>query len=310
MLPLSIPSPSKGVVHLGPLPIRGYALCIIAGIIVCVWLAERRWKHRGGRPGQVQDVALWAVPFGLVGARLYSLATDSDRYFGKGHAWWQPFAIWQGGIGVWGAIAFGGVGAWIACRRMGIRLPALADVLAPCILVAQGIGRWGNWFNQELYGKATTLPWGLKIDQEHWPTTVGGQNVSVPADVQHDVGTTHAYATFHPTFLYECVWDLGAAGLVFWLDRRFKLGHGRAFALYAMIYCLGRAWIEYLRVDSIEHTFLGLRLNDWTCLIVFLGALIYFVVSSRLRPGREQSLYAEGREPVAEEPSSNGAEGA
>ena len=301
ILSLSIPSPSKGVVHLGPIPIRGYALCIIAGIIVCIWLGERRWKARGGQPGQVQDVALWAVPFGLVGARIYSLLTDSDRYFGHGHAWWQPFAIWQGGIGIWGAIAFGALGAWIGCRRMGIRLSAMADVLAPCLLVAQAIGRWGNWFNQELYGKATNLPWALKIDQAHWPTTVGGETVSVPAGDRHDIGTDHAYATFHPTFLYECIWDLAAAALVIWLERRLKLGRGRAFALYAMTYCVGRAWIEYLRVDSIEHTFLGLRLNDWTCLVVFVAALVYFVVIGRKHPGRDESVYLDGREPAADD---------
>jgi prolipoprotein diacylglyceryl transferase len=301
MIALSIPSPTRGAIDLGPIPIRGYALCIVAGIIVAVWLCERRWAARGGRFGQMQDIALWAVPFGLVGSRLYSLATDSDRYFGAGHPWWQPFAIWQGGIGIWGAIALGTVGAWIGARRMGIRMPALADVAAPCLLVAQGIGRWGNWFNQELYGKATSLPWGLKIYQPHWPTSVGSTTITVPRADMHDVPAggvpdAQTWATFHPTFLYECIWDLAGAGLVLWLDRRFKLGHGRVFALYAMVYTVGRSWIEYLRVDSIEHTYLGLRLNDWTCLVVFLGALAYFVIAGRKRPGREESVYVEGHE--------------
>jgi prolipoprotein diacylglyceryl transferase len=169
----------------------------------------------------------------------------------------------------------------------------VADVLAPCLLVAQGIGRWGNWFNQELYGRATNLPWALKIDQAHWPTTVGSQKVDIPAADIHG-----SYATFHPTFLYECIWDLGAAALIIWLDRRFKFGHGRAFALYAMIYTVGRAWIEYLRVDSIQHTFLGLRLNDWTALVVFVGGLAYFVIVGRKHLPREESPYVDAQEPA------------
>lgn len=293
MTPLFIPSPHEGVWHLGPIPLRGYALMIIIGAIVCVIVGERRWRDRGGRPGFIQDMTIWAVPFGLVGARLYSLMTDSDRYFGHGIAWWEPFAIWHGGIGIWGAISGGALGAWIAARRAGVKLPVVADVLAPCLLIAQGIGRWGNWFNQELYGRATNLPWGLKIDQAHWPTTVGSQKVDIPAADIHG-----SYATFHPTFLYECIWDLGAAGLIIWLDRRFKFGHGRAFALYAMVYTVGRAWIEYLRVDSIQHTFLGLRLNDWTALVVFLGGLAYFVIVGRKHLPREESPYVAAEEPV------------
>ena len=271
MNPLFIPSPHQGVWHLGPIPVRGYALAIIVGAIVCVIIAERRWQARGGQPGFIQDLTVWAVPFGLVGARLYSVMTDSDRYFGHGVAWWEPFAIWHGGIGIWGAVSGGALGAWIACRRAGVLLPVVGDVLAPCLLVAQGIGRWGNWFNQELYGRATSLPWGLKIDAAHSPNGVAG--------------------IYHPTFLYECIWDLGAAGLIFWLDRRFKFGHGRAFALYAMVYTVGRGWIEYLRVDSVQHHLLGLRLNDWTALLVFLGGLTYFVVVGRRHLPREESPY-------------------
>ena len=301
MIPLFLPSPHQGVWHLGPVPIRGYALAIIIGAIVAVIIGERRWRARGGRPGFIQDLTLWAVPFGLVGARVYSLLTDSDRYFGhdaqgRALAWWEPFAIWHGGIGIWGAIAGGALGVWIGCRRAGVRVPVVADVLAPCLLVAQGIGRWGNWFNQELYGRATNLPWGLKIDYAHWPTTVGNQTVTVPVADQHNLSASglpneDSWATFHPTFLYECVWDLGAAGLVFWLDRRFKFGHGRAFALYAMVYTVGRGWIEYLRVDSVQHTFWGLRLNDWTALVVFLGGLTYFILVGRRDLPREESPY-------------------
>jgi phosphatidylglycerol---prolipoprotein diacylglyceryl transferase len=280
MTPLVIPSPSQGVWHLGPIPIRGYALCIILGVVVAIWIGERRWTARGGVRGQVSDIAIWAVPFGLVGGRLYHVITDPARYFGHDGNPVAVLYVWQGGLGIWGAIALGGVGAWIGARRYGVRFPPLADALAPGIVVAQAIGRWGNWFNQELFGKPSTLPWALKIDPAHRP----------PGYEQ--------YATFHPTYLYECIWDLGTAGLVVWLDRRFKLGHGRAFALYVMAYTAGRAWIEDLRIDVVEaNDVFGLRLNVWTSIVVFLGAAVYFVVSSRLRPGREESVWREGREP-------------
>lgn len=284
---LFIPSPSRGVWHLGPVPIRAYALCIILGVIVAVWYGDRRWQSRGGRPGQIADIAIWAVPFGLVGARLYHVITDHDLYFGKGKHPIQALEIWHGGLGIWGAIALGLLGAWIACRRYGIRLRPLADALAPGLLLAQAIGRWGNYFNQELFGRPTTKPWGLKIDEAHRPS--GYEN----------------FATFHPTFLYECIWNLGAFGIVVYLDQRLKLGFGRCFALYVMAYCAGRAWIENLRIDSVEyHDVLGLRLNVWTSIILFVLAGIYFVVAGRRHPApetREPSVYVEGREPEADE---------
>ncbi|MGW3565512.1 prolipoprotein diacylglyceryl transferase [Streptomyces sp. NPDC000941] len=263
-----LPSPPTGVIHLGPLPLRAYAFCIIIGVFVAVWLGSRRWVARGGGKHAVGDIAIWAVPFGLVGGRLYHVITSPDAYFGKGGEPIRALYVWQGGLGIWGAIALGALGAWIGCRRHGVPLPVFADVIAPCIALAQAIGRWGNWFNQELYGRATTLPWGLKIDP-------GNRPVSSP-----DV------ATYHPTFLYESLWDVGVAVLVLWADRRFKLGHGRAFALYATAYTAGRFWVEYLRVDEARR-FLGLRLNDWTSIVVFAGAVVYLVISARLRPGRE-----------------------
>ncbi|WP_374773533.1 prolipoprotein diacylglyceryl transferase [Streptomyces sp. NBC_01310] len=259
-----IPSPSTGVIHLGPIPLRGYAFCIIIGVFVAVWLGNRRWIARGGKPGTVADIAVWAVPFGLVGGRLYHVITDYQLYFGEGRNWVDAFKIWEGGLGIWGAIALGAVGAWIGCRLRGIPLPAWADALAPGIALAQACGRWGNWFNQELYGRATDLPWAVEI--------TAGPN--------RDAGT------YHPTFLYESLWCIGVAFLVIWADRRFTLGHGRAFALYVASYCVGRGWIEYMRVDEAHHI-LGLRLNVWTSIVVFILAVVYFVLSAKLRPGRE-----------------------
>ncbi|MGV9882901.1 prolipoprotein diacylglyceryl transferase [Streptomyces sp. NPDC003006] len=263
-----IPSPSRGVVELGPIPLRGYAFCIIIGVFVAVWLGNKRWIARGGRSGTVADIAVWAVPFGLVGGRLYHVITDYQLYFSEGRDWVDAFKIWEGGLGIWGAIALGAVGAWIGCRRRGIPLPAWADALAPGIALAQAIGRWGNWFNQELYGKPTDLPWALKI--------TSAEDGRVPG-------------TYHPTFLYESLWCVGVAVLVIWADRRFKLGHGRAFALYVASYCAGRGWIEYMRVDDAHHV-LGLRLNVWTAIVVFLLAVVYLVVSARTRPGREETV--------------------
>ncbi|MFG2984349.1 prolipoprotein diacylglyceryl transferase [Streptomyces sp. NPDC048258] len=260
-----IPSPSTGVIHLGPIPLRGYAFCIIIGVFVAVWLGNKRWVARGGKPGTVADIAVWAVPFGLVGGRLYHVITDYQLYFGEGRNWVDAFKIWEGGLGIWGAIALGAVGAWIGCRLRGIPLPAWADALAPGIALAQACGRWGNWFNQELYGRATDLPWAVEISEG--PNRVAG--------------------TYHPTFLYESLWCVGVALLVIWADRRFTLGHGRAFALYVAAYCVGRGWIEYMRVDEAHHI-LGLRLNVWTSIVVFVLAVVYLVLSAKLRPGREE----------------------
>ncbi len=269
LLPASIPSPENGVWNLGPIPIRAYALCIIVGIVVAVWVGNRRWVARGGAPGTVADVALWAVPFGIVGGRLYHVITDHQLYFGPGGSGWAgAVQIWQGGLGIWGAVLGGALGAWIGCRRRGIPLPPFGDAIAPGIVLAQAIGRLGNWFNQELFGSPTDLPWGLQIDPANRP--VGYE----------------AFSTFHPTFLYEALWSLGVFAVLIWADRRFRMGHGRVFALYVALYCLGRVWIEMLRIDT-ANTVAGLRLNVWTAVIVGLGAVIYLVVSARLRPGRE-----------------------
>jgi prolipoprotein diacylglyceryl transferase len=276
----SIPSPTQGVWYLGPIPVRAYALCIMIGIVVAVWWGERRFQARGARPGVVLDIAAWAVPFGIVGGRLYHVVTSWQPYFGPGGSPGEALLIWKGGLGIWGAVALGALGAWIGCRRAGVLLPPFGDALAPAIVLAQGIGRWGNWFNNELYGSATTLPWGLQVHE--WDSATG--RAVVGAD-----GRAVVLGVFHPTFLYESLWDLGTAGLLVWADRRFRLGHGRVFALYGLVYAVGRFWIEALRVDPANHV-LGLRLNLWTSILVAVAAVVALVLSTRSRPGREASV--------------------
>ncbi|MGB3676373.1 MAG: prolipoprotein diacylglyceryl transferase [Candidatus Nanopelagicales bacterium] len=277
-----IPSPSSGVWNLGPVPVRAYALCILLGIVVAVWLGNRRFAERGGKAGFITDAALWAVPFGIVGARLYHVATDYSTYFGPdGLGLAAAAKLWQGGLGIWGAVLGGALGAWIACRRSGVLLPPVADAIAPGVALAQAIGRWGNWFNQELFGSPTTLPWGLQIDPIHRPAGY------------------EQYETFHATFLYESAWCVLVAAVVIWADRRFQLGHGRVFALYVFSYCIGRLVFELVRIDNATLVF-GVRINVFTSIFVALAALTYFVISARLRPGREASVYRE--EPKKGEP--------
>jgi prolipoprotein diacylglyceryl transferase len=278
---LSIPSPSQGTWEIGPFPLRGYALCIIAGIIMAIWIGERRWVARGGTAGEVSDLAVWAVPFGLVGARIYHVMTDWQLYFGEDKNPVTALYLWRGGLGVWGGIAMGALGVVIGARRRGIRLLPVLDAMAPGVLIAQAMGRWGNWFNQELFGRPTDLPWGLEIDEAHRPSAYLDN------------------ATFHPTFLYEFLWCVAAFAVVIWADRRFRLGHGRVLALYVMTYTVGRFWIEGLRIDDVQLSdVLGLRFNEWTSIVLFLLAGAYFVWAGRKRPGREESVYL--REPVAE----------
>jgi prolipoprotein diacylglyceryl transferase len=270
----SIPSPSQGTVHLGPFSLRGYALMIAVGVLVAIAICERRLRARGQPPGLAADVATWAVPFGIVGARLYHVVTSPDQYFGRGGQPLRALEIWRGGLGIWGAVAGGALGAWIVCRRRGVGFAVLADAAAPAIAVAQAIGRWGNWFNQELYGRPTDLPWAVRITK----------NPQVPG-----------VELYHPTFLYESLWNLGVAGVLVWVDRRHRLGRGRLFALYVMLYTAGRAWIEALRIDDAHHV-LGLRLNDWVSVALFLAGLLVLL---RRRRGRAEPE-ADGPEPEPE----------
>ncbi len=276
----SIPSPSQGVWHLGPFPLRGYALCILTGIVIAVAISQRRWRARGGDPSAVLDVATWAVPFGVIGGRVYHVITSPEAYFGSGGKPIKALYIWEGGLGIWGAVLLGGVGAYIGCRRAGLLFPPFADAVAPGIIAAQAMGRWGNWFNNELYGRPTSQPWGLQIHE--WDSARGHA-------VQDSHGHPIVLGTFQPTFLYESIWDLAGFFVLVWADRRYKLGHGRVFALYCCVYTAGRVWIEALRIDPAEHI-LGLRLNVWTSIVVFLAGLIYLVASQLLRPGREVVL--------------------
>jgi prolipoprotein diacylglyceryl transferase len=275
---LIIPSPSRAVWEIAGFPLRAYALCIIVGIVVGMVIATRRWRARGGTSDTMEMVVAVAVPCGIVGARLYHVATDYHLYFGPGRNPVDALKIWEGGLGVWGAIAGGALGAWLVARRRQIRFLALLDTVAPGLLVAQAIGRLGNWFNQELFGRPTTLPWALEIDPEHRPAGF------------------EQFDTFHPTFLYELVWNLAAAVVLVLLDRRLRLGHGKVFALYVLLYTAGRFWIEALRIDTVTQI-AGFRLNNYTSLILFLAALVWLIWLARNRPGREQVV--EGPETPA-----------
>ncbi|MBM7775702.1 prolipoprotein diacylglyceryl transferase [Actinokineospora baliensis] len=293
----SIPSPDRGVWELDlgvfTLPLRAYALCIIAGIIVAIYWGEKRFVARGGQPGTVLDVAVYAVPFGLIGGRLYHVATDYYRYFGEGKNPLNALRIWDGGLGIWGAIALGAVGAWIGCRRKGVPLPAFADAIAPGIVTAQAIGRIGNYFNQELYGGPTDLPWGLEIYRR---VNEFGQE-----DPLNGVAIDHTLidgSPVHPTFLYELVWNLLIALLVVLLDRKLRLGHGRAFAIYVAGYTVGRGLIEMMRTDPATMV-LGLRINVWTSILLFLGALVYFVLAGRRGPREDLSVLTAPSQPDA-----------
>ena len=265
----AIPSPSSGAIHIGPLQLRAYGLCIALGVWAAVAVCSRRYARRGGDPGLITTIALWAVPAGILGARLYHVVTDYELYLPPRGQPLNALKIWDGGLGIWGGVAAGVlVGAQVA-RRRGANVGVLLDCVAPALPLAQAIGRWGNYFNQELFGKPTGLPWGLRIDVAHRPA---------------------AYATartFQPIFLYESLWDLCVVGIVLAVERRLRLRTGSLFAVYAAAYTFGRFFTEYERID-FAHRIGPLRLNDWTSVVVFVGALVTLVVFNR-RGGRSRS---------------------
>lgn len=271
----SIPSPSISYFEIGPVKIHFYALCILAGIALAVWLADRRLVARGAKPGVALDLAMWAVPVGIIGARVFHVLTHPGDYFYAGADLTAILRIWEGGIAIYGGLIGGAIGAWWGSRRAGIRFTAFADAVAPGILAAQALGRWGNYFNQELFGSATTVPWGLEI---------APGNPAIPAG-------TPAGTLFHPTFLYESVWAVIGVAVLLWLDRRFELRWGRLFGLYLAFYSVGRIFTESLRLDPSE-VFLGLRTNIWSALFGIALGLAIFLVQTRRKKNTDDWLFA------------------
>ncbi|MCC6269786.1 MAG: prolipoprotein diacylglyceryl transferase [Microbacteriaceae bacterium] len=282
---LSIPSPDPvwSQFQLGPLTIHTYALCLLAGMIAAVIITQRRLGRRGGQSGIVLDIVIWAIPLGLVGARFYHVFTHGGDYFYPGANLWSIFAIWDGGNALYGSLLGGAVGAYIGCRLVGIRFWSFADALAPGMLVAQAIGRLGNYVNHELFGLPTTLPWGLEIE----PTAVMFPE-GLPADT-----------LFHPLFLYEIIWNLIGVGLIILIERRFRLQWGRIFGLYLIWYGLGRSWLEAIRIDPTSNVLFGIPANIWASLAAIALGVIVIVIQGRRHPEPEPSVYLPGREPSA-----------
>ena len=266
-----IPSPPANGISLGPFELHFYGLLIAVAVLMAAWLVQRRWACLGGLPATIVPIAFWAVVAGLIGARLYSVATSWQQDTGGDPA--QIFEIWNGGLGIWGGVAGGVLGGWSKARRMHIPLPPLLDVAAPALALAQAIGRWGNYFNQELFGLPSRLPWAVRI-------TNLSQLRNIPAKYQPPMNVAHPAGTFQPTFLYESVWDLATFCLLLLIERKVKLRRGYLFAAYAALYTFGRFFTEYLRIDP-AHRYYGLRLNDWTSVVVFALAATALVLGGR-----------------------------
>jgi len=259
-----LPTPANAVWHLGVIPVRAYALCMVAGVVAGLWLTGRRYRRAGYRPRIILDVATIAVPVGLIGARIYSLLTNSDRYFGPGRDWTDALRVWDGGMGVAGAVAAGALAAWVYCRRTGIEIGPIALAAVPALAVAQAISVWGNWFSQELYGRPSGLPWAVAISP------------------QHRVSGFQAFSTFQPLFLYESLFDVVIAVALGLAIRRYVLSGGQAFAIYAALWAVGGATIESLRIDNSARMF-GLRTNMIAMAVVFILACSYLVNLRRQR---------------------------
>jgi prolipoprotein diacylglyceryl transferase len=276
----SIPSPEISFIELGPLRIHFYALFILTGIILALLLTESRLKARGVEAGVALDVSFWAIPFGILGGRFFHVITHPNDYFFQGADLLAPFRIWEGGLAIYGALMLGAVGAYIGSRKSGIKFTSYLDAVAPGILLAQAIGRWGNYFNNELFGLPTDLPWGLEISSS---------NPAYPAGLPEGV-------LFHPTFLYESIWSLVGVALLLAADRRFNLRWGRMIGLYFIYYSIGRVWVEAIRIDPSEIV-LGLRINIWSAIFGIVVGLLVMFISYRRHTGLEVSAYLKGSEP-------------
>ncbi|WP_244259436.1 prolipoprotein diacylglyceryl transferase [Rathayibacter sp. VKM Ac-2759] len=284
-LPLSIPSPPEAwrqydfSIANFTFSIHAYALCILAGIVVATIMTNRRLVRRGAEPWVVLDIIIWAVPLGIVGARIFHVLTHPGDYFYAGADPWEVIRIWNGGNAIFGGLIGGAVGAWIGCRWTGVRFWTFADALAPGMLAAQALGRLGNWFNAELFGLPTTLPWGLQISSD---------NPAFPKGLPE--GTL-----FHPTFLYEILWNVVGIAVILLLERRLKLQWGTVFGAYLVWYGIGRVWFESIRIDPSE-VFWGIRTNVWAALIAAVIGLVLIVIQHREHTGAEPSAYRRGRE--------------
>ncbi|WP_298119379.1 prolipoprotein diacylglyceryl transferase [uncultured Aurantimicrobium sp.] len=273
----SIPSPDIQYFDLGPLRVHIYALCILVGIALATWITDTRLSKRGAERGVVLDIILWAVPLGIIGARFYHVFTHPADYFYEGADLFKVFYIWEGGNAIFGSLLGGAVGAWIGCKQTGIRFWSFADALAPAMLIAQATGRLGNYFNHELFGQPTTLPWGLEIEST---------NPAFPAGLPE--GTL-----FHPMFLYEILWNVLGAIVIVVLERKLYLRWGKAFGVYLIWYGIGRSVFETYRLDSSE-TFLAIRTNVWAALLAVAVGIAIIIIQNRRHPGKELSVYVEG----------------
>jgi prolipoprotein diacylglyceryl transferase len=282
---ISIPSPDVSYIELGPLRIHFYAMFILAGIILALILTESRLRSRGAESGIALDISLWAIPLGILGGRFFHVVTHPNDYFFAGADLLAVFRIWEGGLAIYGALIFGALGAAIGARAAGIKFTSYLDAVAPGVLLAQAVGRWGNYFNNELFGTPTDLPWGLEISSN---------NPAYPAGLPEGV-------LFHPTFLYESIWSLAGVALLLAADRKFNLRWGKMMGLYLVYYSIGRVWIEAIRIDPSE-ILLGLRVNIWSAIAGVALGLAIILIQSKRHPGLEDSVYKPGRAPAVSTP--------